>query len=62
MTLARLRNYYRDEMNDDANGNNDAGICRINNNKIVANKSFEYEVYQLIKIRQPQKLLFHYYI
>ena len=51
MTLARLRNYYRDEMNDDANGNNDAGICRINNNKIVVNKSFEYEVYQLIKIR-----------
>ena len=43
MALVRLWNYYRDEVNDDVNGNNDAGICIINNNKIVANKSFEYK-------------------
>ena len=32
MTSRNLRNYYRDEVNDDANGNNVAN-CRINNNK-----------------------------
>ena len=33
MTSGSLQNYYRDEVNDDANQNNDAGNYRINNNK-----------------------------
>ena len=35
-----LWNYYRDEVNDDANANNAAGNYRDNNNKTAANKSF----------------------
>ena len=34
-------NYYRDKANNDANENNDA-TNRINNNKIVTSKYFEY--------------------
>ena len=36
-------NYYRDEVNSDANENNDAGNYRINNNKSARSKSFEYK-------------------
>ena len=32
MTSESLWNYYRDEVNDDANENGDAGNYRINNN------------------------------
>ena len=34
-----LRNYYRDEINDDANENN-AARNKINNNKTITSKSF----------------------
>ena len=37
-----LRNYYRGEKNDDADENN-AANNRINNNKTIARKSFEYK-------------------
>ena len=43
MTLGSLQNYYKDEVNDDANENNDAGSCRINNIKIIISKLFEYK-------------------
>ena len=36
-------NYCRDKVNDDANENNDAGNCRMNNNKAQTCKSFEYK-------------------
>ena len=36
-----LWNYYRDEINDDVNENNDAGNYRINNNKTMKSKPFE---------------------
>ena len=35
-----LRKYYRDEVNDDANENNDSVIYRINNNETTIIKSF----------------------
>ena len=38
MTLGILCNYYRDEVNDDANENNAAGNYRINNNQTTASK------------------------
>ena len=40
MTSGSLRNYYRDEMIDDMNENNEAGNYRINNNKTTTSKSF----------------------
>ena len=40
MALGILWNYYRDEVNDDANENNDSGNYRINNNKRTTSKSF----------------------
>ena len=43
MTSGSLWNYYRDEVNDDANENNDAGIYRVNNNKTRKSKSSEYK-------------------
>ena len=43
MTSGSLWNYYKDEINDDANKNNDANNFRINNNKITISKSFEYK-------------------
>ena len=43
MTSGSLWNYYRDEMNDDANENNDAGNHRKNNNKTTTSKYFEYK-------------------
>ena len=35
-------NYYRDEVNDDANENNSARI-KVNNNKTITSKYFEYK-------------------
>ena len=43
MTSCSLCNYYRDELNADANENYDANN-RINNNKITTRKSFEYKI------------------
>ena len=40
MTSGSLWNYYRDETNDDANENDKNN--RINNNKTITRKSFEY--------------------
>ena len=42
ITSGSLWNYYRDEVNDDANENNDACI-KINDNKTITGKSFEYK-------------------
>ena len=42
MTLGSLWNFYRDKINDDANEDN-ATNNRINNNKTMKSKSFEYE-------------------
>ena len=42
MTSGSLRNYYRDELNHDANENDNANN-KINNNKTIASKSFEYK-------------------
>ena len=43
LTSVSLWNYYRDEVNDDANENNYAGNYRINYNKTTTSKSFEYK-------------------
>ena len=43
MTTEGFWNYYRDEINDDANGNNIANN-RINKNKRIKRKFFEYKV------------------
>ena len=42
MILGRLWNYYRDELNDDTNGNN-VDDYRIDNSKTVTSESFEYK-------------------
>ena len=42
MTSGRLWNYYRDEVNNHANENDDANNNEINNNTIKS-KSFEYK-------------------
>ena len=42
MTSGRFWTYYRDEVNDNANENN-ADNKRINNNKTITSKSFEYK-------------------
>ena len=42
MTSGSLWNYYRDEINDGANENNVA-CDKINNNKTITSKSFEYK-------------------
>ena len=42
MTSRSLWNYYRDEVNDDANENN-AGNFRTNNNKTITSKDFKYK-------------------
>ena len=36
-------NYYRDKINDSANENNDTNNYRVNNNKTITSKSFEYK-------------------
>ena len=43
MTSVSFWNYYRDEVNDSANENNDADDFRINNNKTATSKSFQYK-------------------
>ena len=42
MTSGNLWNYYKDEINDDANEKNAANNT-INNNKTITSKSFEYK-------------------
>ena len=42
MTSGRLWNYYRDEINDD-DVNENANNYRINKNKTITSKSFEYK-------------------
>ena len=42
MTTGSLRNYYRDEINDDENENYDNGN-KINNNRTTTSKSFNYK-------------------
>ena len=42
MTSESLWDYYRDDVNDDEN-EIDNDIYRINNNKTITNKSFEYK-------------------
>ena len=43
MKSGSLWNYYRNEANNDANENNDAGNYRINNSNTTTSKSFEYK-------------------
>ena len=43
MTSGNLWNYYRDEVNDSADENNDANNFRINNNKATKCEYFEYK-------------------
>ena len=43
MTSGSLWNYYRDELYNSVNENNDANNYRINNNKTTTSKSFEYK-------------------
>ena len=43
VTSGSLWNYYKDEVNDDANENKDAGNYSINNNKTTTSKYFEYK-------------------
>ena len=43
MTSGSLGNYYKNEVNDVAIENNDAGNYRVNNNKTIKSKSFEYK-------------------
>ena len=42
-TSGSLWNYYRNEVNDFANENNDANNHRINNHKKTTSESFEYK-------------------
>ena len=55
MTSGSLWNYYRDEINDNMNENNDNDY-RVNNEKTMTSKSFEYkikkETHQLIITHQ----------
>ena len=41
--MTSLWKYPRDEVNDDAHENNAAGHCRLNNDKALTNRSFEYK-------------------
>ena len=43
MTSGSVLNYYRDQVNDDANESNPAGNCGVNNSKITTTKSFKYK-------------------
>ena len=49
MTSGRLRNYYRDEVNDDAIENNTVGSYKIINNKTTTSRSFEYNTKKIGK-------------
>ena len=43
ITAGSLWNYYRDEVNETGNENNDANNYKLNNNKTITSKSFEYK-------------------
>ena len=43
ITSGSLWNYYRNEVNDDTNENNDAGNYKINKNQTAASKSLDYK-------------------
>ena len=43
MTSESLLKCYRDEVNDNAIANNDTSIYRINSNKTIASRYFEYK-------------------
>ena len=43
ITFGSLWNYYRDEVNDIINENNDDNNCKINNNKTITSTSFKYK-------------------
>ena len=43
ITAGSLWNYYRDEVNETANENNDTNNYKLNNNKTITSKSFEYK-------------------
>ena len=43
MTSGTFWKYYRDEINDSANENNDVDNYRINNNKTTTSEFFEYK-------------------
>ena len=43
MTSGSWWNYYRDEVNDAANENNDGGNCKINKNKAPTSRLFQYK-------------------
>ena len=49
MMSGSLGNYYRDEINNDANEYNPAGNYRINNNKTKSSKSFKYKTKMIEK-------------
>ena len=42
MRYSSLQRYYRDEVNDSANENNDGNNYRINDNKTITSKYFEH--------------------
>ena len=48
VTSGSLWNYWRDEVINDANKNNDGSNYKINNNKTTASRSFEYKT-EIIK-------------
>ena len=56
MTSRSLWNYYRDEINDDANENN-AARNKINNNKKITGKSFEYKTKLVERTPNNNKIL-----
>ena len=43
VTSGSFLNYNRDEVNNDLNGNNDAGYYSINENKTTTSRSFDYK-------------------
>ena len=54
MRSESLRNYYRDEIKDDANG---TGNNRINNNKTITSKTFEYKTKLFGNIQDDSNIL-----
>ena len=57
MTLRRLWNYCRDEVNDDDKNENDNAINSINNNETVTSKSSEYKKKIIAEVAVPLKYL-----
>ena len=57
VTLRNLLNYYRDEVNDFFNENNDKKNYRIDNSKTIPSKSFVYKTKILGRIRDDNNLL-----